>query len=206
MRQKSSGAAPTPEPAIRSDALAMPQYPSPHVKTPRLDLPLLSQELLDALARGNAESAERLASFELPASFDAEERELFALRHEQAKEPAWRPWSLRAIVLREHGRMVGYANFHGPPGVNDTGTPDALEIGYSIFPEFRRQGFATEAAQALLDFGRYGFGVTHFIAGILPTNAPSIRVVEKLGFVRTPVVVEDELIFELRFSPGQRFM
>jgi RimJ/RimL family protein N-acetyltransferase len=175
------------------------------VRTPRLDLPLLSPELLEALARGETNRAQELAPFELPASFDPEERELFTMRSEQAKDLAWRPWLLRAIVLRERGRMVGYANFHGPPGVNDTGAPDALEIGYTIFPEFRGQGFATEAAQALLDFGRHGFGVTHFIAGILPTNAPSMRVVEKLGFVRTPVVVEDEIIFELRFSPAQRF-
>jgi ribosomal-protein-alanine N-acetyltransferase len=173
------------------------------VKTPRLDLPLLSPELLEALAGGDPDRARRLAPFELPASFDAEERELFTLRREQAKEPAWRPWLLRAIVLREHGRMVGYANFHGPPGVNDTGTPDALEIGYTVFPEFRRQGFATEAAQGLLDFGRHGFGVTHFIAGILPSNTPSMRVVEKLGFVRTSIVVEDEIIFELRFPPSK---
>lgn len=171
------------------------------MKTPRLDLPLLSPELLEALAKGDRERSRILAPFELPPAFDADERELFALRREQAREPAWRPWLLRALVLREHGRMIGYANFHGPPGVNDTGSPDALEIGYSVFPDFRGQGFATEAAQALLDFARYDFGVTHFIAGILPTNAPSIRVAEKLGFVRTSLAVEGELIFDLRLPP-----
>jgi RimJ/RimL family protein N-acetyltransferase len=175
-----------------------------NVKTPRLDLPLLSPELLDALAKGDAERSRALAPFELPTAFDAEERELFSMRREQAREPAWRPWLLRAIVLRERGRMIGYTNFHGPPGVNDTGSPDALEIGYSVFPEFRRQGFATEAAQALLDFARRDFGVTHFIAGILPGNAPSMRVIEKLGFVRTPIVVEGEVIFDLRLPrPGR---
>ena len=174
------------------------------VKTPRLSLPLLSPELLEALAAGDLAQSRALAPFELPSAFDAEERELFFLRREQAREPAWRPWLLRALVLGEHGRMIGYANFHGPPGVNDTGAPDALEIGYSVFPEFRGRGFATEAARAMLDFARHDFGVTHFIAGILPANAPSIRVVEKLGFVRTPIVVEGELIFELRFPPPAR--
>ena len=171
------------------------------MKTLRLDLPLLSPELLEALAKGDRERSRTLAPFELPPAFDAAERELFSLRGEQAREPAWRPWLLRALVLRERGRMIGYANFHGPPGVNDTGSPDALGIGYSVFPEFRGQGFATEAAQGLLDFARYDFGVTHFIAGILPSNAPSLRVIEKLGFVRTPIVVEGELIFDLRLPP-----
>jgi RimJ/RimL family protein N-acetyltransferase len=171
------------------------------VKTLHLDLPLLSPDLLDALSRGDAERSRALAPFELPAAFDADERELFSMRYEQARDPGWRPWLLRAIVLREQSRMIGYTNFHGPPGVNDTGAPDAVEIGYSIFPEFQGRGFATEAARALLDHAHRDFGVIHFIAGILPTNAPSIRVIEKLGFARTEVVVEGEVIFELRLAP-----
>lgn len=176
------------------------------METPRLTLPLLSWELLDALALGDSERSKALAPFVLPSVFGADERELFALRGEQARDPAWRPWLLRAIVLREQATMVGYINFHGPPGVNDTGAPDALEIGYTIFPSFRGRGFATEAASALLDFARLDFGVTHFIAGISPDNAASIRVVEKLGFSRTPLVVEGEAIFDLRLHPPpQRF-
>ena len=60
---------------------------------------------------------------------------LVRFRRDQVSErPVWLPWSLRAIVLRDPARvMVGYANFHGPPGVNDLGTPDAAETGYTVF-------------------------------------------------------------------------
>jgi len=48
--------------------------------------------------------------------------------------------------------MVGYANFHGPPGVNDLARPDAAELGYTVFPAYRGHGFATEAAEAMIDW------------------------------------------------------
>ena len=93
--------------------------------------------------------------------------------------------------------MVGYANFHGPPGVNDLGVAGAAETGYTIFPAHRGQGFATELAQAMMDWAAREHGVRHFISGVTPDNGPSLRVNDKLGFVRTGDVVDGEIIFEL---------
>ena len=108
------------------------------------------------------------------------------------------PWSLRAIVSRDEKRMVGFTNFHGPPGVNDLGAPAAAEIGYTVFPQFRRRGYATETCRALIEWARREHGVQHFISGIEPSNGPSIRVVEKLGFTPMALMVDGECIFELR--------
>lgn len=127
-------------------------------------------------------------------------RDLVRLRRDQVRtRPDWLPWSLRAIVVREPERaMVGYANFHGPPGVNDLMTSGAAEVGYTIFAAHRGKGYATEVAQAMMDWATSEQGVTHFISGVAPDNTPSLRVNEKLGFVRTGDVVDGELIFELR--------
>jgi ribosomal-protein-alanine N-acetyltransferase len=120
-------------------------------------------------------------------------------RDQVSVRPAWLPWSLRAIVLRDPARvMVGYANFHGPPGVNDLGRPDAAETGYTVFESYRSRGFATETAQAMMDWAAREHGVRHFISGVAPNNAPSLRVNDKLGFARTGDVVDGEIIFELR--------
>ena len=43
------------------------------------------------------------------------------------------------------------------------------------------QGFATEAAQGLLDYARNTLGVHHFVAHCDTENAASRRVMEKLG-------------------------
>jgi RimJ/RimL family protein N-acetyltransferase len=102
------------------------------------------------------------------------------------------------MVLREERRMIGFVNFHGPPGVNDVATPDAVELGWSVFPRDRRKGYATETALALMDWSTQIHGITRFISATTPDNAASLRVHEKLGFRRTGEIVDGEIIFELR--------
>jgi [ribosomal protein S5]-alanine N-acetyltransferase len=117
---------------------------------------------------------------------------------EPCQSAAWEPWSLRAMVLRDEQRMVGFTSFHGPPGINDTGTAGAAEVGYTVFPESRCRGYATETCRAMLEWARREHGVRHFISGIEPSNGPSIRVIEKLGFTPLGLLVDGECMFELR--------
>ena len=92
----------------------------------------------------------------------------------------------RAIVLREPVRkIIGHIGFHGPPGVNGPGTADAVEIGYTVFPDARGLGYAAEAASALIDWAARSHGIRHFIASVAPGNAPSEAIVAKLGFTHT---------------------
>jgi RimJ/RimL family protein N-acetyltransferase len=94
--------------------------------------------------------------------------------------------------------MVGSASFHGPPGVNALATPGAAEVGYTIFPEFRGRGYATETCQAFLEWARREHHIRHFISSVEPSNGPSVRVLEKLGFAPMGMVVDGEAIFQLR--------
>jgi [ribosomal protein S5]-alanine N-acetyltransferase len=173
------------------------------VRAPRLDLVLLSGDFCDALVAGDRVAAQRLVDFAVADDLfidDPDDREFYALRRDQVRrDSSWAAWSLRAVVLREAQVMIGYVNFHGPPGVNDTGTAGAAEVGYTIFAGYRGRGFATEVARAMLDWARREHGVTHFISGVAADNLPSLRVNEKLGFVPTGQVVDGELIFELLF-------
>lgn len=158
----------------------------------------LSPAVLDAFLAGDREGALRQLDFTVPEEFPGDAIGLIRFRRGQISEPAWLPWSLRAVVLREPERvMVGYANFHGPPGVNDLGAAGAAETGYTIFAAYRGRGFATELAQAMMDWAAREHGVRHFISGVTPDNAASLRVNEKLGFARTGDVVDGEVIFEL---------
>lgn len=60
---------------------------------------------------------------------------------------------------------------------------DVTDVGFAFLPEARGQGYAVEAARAALEYGR-GLGVADIVALVSPSNAASIRVLEKLGMER----------------------
>jgi RimJ/RimL family protein N-acetyltransferase len=80
------------------------------------------------------------------------------------------------ITRRETGEPVGGLGFKGPQ-VNG-----AVEIGYGIFDPRRGNGYATEAAKAMIGWAFSQEGVYFVTAETEPDNAASQRVLEKLGF------------------------
>ena len=58
--------------------------------------------------------------------------------------------------------------------------PD-VDIGYAFLPEFRSQGYAFEAANASIAFGRDTLKLSRILAIVSKENDRSIRLLEKLG-------------------------
>jgi RimJ/RimL family protein N-acetyltransferase len=58
--------------------------------------------------------------------------------------------------------------------------PD-VDIGYALLPEYWGAGYAIEAALATMQHGAGKFGLKRVVATVLPGNATSIRLLEKLG-------------------------
>jgi ribosomal-protein-alanine N-acetyltransferase len=171
------------------------------IRSSRLELVLFTKEFEQALLAGDRAAAQEIAGFALPEDFcaDKESHEFMKWKRAQIEDdPSFAAWSLRAVVLRSSRIAIGTTNFHGPPGINDTSTPRAAEVGYTILVAHRDLGFATEVARAMISWAQREHGVSHFISGVAPTNPPSLRVNEKLGFVPTGDLVDGELIFELR--------
>ncbi len=169
----------------------------------RLDLPLLSEPILEALLAGRHDDASSLLGASVPTDWpDAHDASFLRLRLDQLRrDPVVAPWLVRALVLRgSEPEMVGHAGCHGPPGVNGPAKPGAVEVGYTVFPSHRGRGLATEAALALIDWAR-ARGATGVVASVAPDNAPSLAVVRKLGFVQTGEQWDEEdgleLVFEL---------
>ena len=57
-------------------------------------------------------------------------------------------------------------------------------IGYSMLPAWRGRGFPTRAAQLLSLWAFAETSIARLIAGALPSNLGSQRVLEKAGFKR----------------------
>ena len=176
----------------------------PTIRTPRLDLVSMTPAFMDAVLGGRLAEAQEELGAALPAgAIDAAvERFLDRRLGQLRKDPDVQKWLARAMVRGEGGRlMIGNVGFHGEPGVNAASAPDALEIGYGVGLEHRRQGYATEAVEGLIGWAR-GEGIHHFIASVAPDNEPSLAIIRKLGFVRTGEHIDPEdgleHVFELR--------
>jgi RimJ/RimL family protein N-acetyltransferase len=172
------------------------------IATERLELVWLSPPLVEAILDGSRDDL----GFEVPNDWpDERDRRFLAFRLRQmGDEPARGRWLVRGIVLAETRELIGHVGFHGPPGINSLKAPDAVEVGYTIFAEHRRQGYAGEAVRALLDWARTE-GIHRFVASVGPENEPSQKLVRRLGFVEVGRHWDDEdgeeLEFELAEAP-----
>ena len=103
------------------------------------------------------------------------------------------PWTHGfSIVHRESGVIVGSCGFHGPPT-----TDGIVEIAYGVAPDHQGKGYATEAAQALVDFAFADARVRTVWAHTRPAPSASTRVLTKCGFRRIGEVdhPEDGLVW-----------
>ena len=168
------------------------------LETPRLVIRPFSLEDLDVI--------HRILDIELAdGGADAEGAEI---RHRRAEWLRWTilgyrqsaslhqpPYGERAVVLKRSDQVIGacgYApcldRFEQIPGLS-TVTPEApvafttTELGlyYAISSAYRRRGYATEAAQAMIDYAFDELSLMRIIATTTYDNAASIGVMRKLG-------------------------
>jgi ribosomal-protein-alanine N-acetyltransferase len=152
----------------------------------RLELRPMTPAFLQASLDGDRYAAARHLGVNLPLDWP-ENRDLLSLRLQQLHtDPTLQPWLLRAMCHREKSEMVGHIGFHTSPGAEylDNWLPGAAEFGFTVFPTHRRQGYAKEATQAVMQWAHEMHGVSGFVLTISPDNIPSQSLATKLGFNR----------------------
>jgi [ribosomal protein S5]-alanine N-acetyltransferase len=110
------------------------------------------------------------------------------LNYEQLARLYQPPYGDRAIVLKATGQLVGACGF--VPSFGPFGQLAAPEVSlyspefglfYAVSPSCQRQGYAAEAARALIDYAFQQLHVQRVVATTTYDNAASIRVMQKLG-------------------------
>ena len=112
--------------------------------------------------------------------------EEFLERH-LTQYPAGRGFA--AVIERETGAFAGWAGVQVPRRwmakvVDCPLDPETVEVGWTLVPESRGNGYATEAADAWIDHGFGTLGLTEIIAVHDPANTASERVMNRLGMAR----------------------
>ncbi|MEM6772576.1 MAG: GNAT family N-acetyltransferase, partial [Bacteroidota bacterium] len=74
------------------------------------------------------------------------------------------------------------------------------DIGWRLHPDVWGQGLATEGARACLDFAFGELGLDQVVAVAVKQNAPSIRVMEKLGMEYDLEFIHPALVESPRLS------
>jgi ribosomal-protein-alanine N-acetyltransferase len=135
-----------------------------------------------------------------PGEYDRDAMEFFRARLEEGgtEVEGWSVWYAVRKADRQGPRaLVGAGGYFGPPD-----SEGVVEIGYSVLPEWRRMGYASEMVQALLERAFSHGQVRKVIAHTTESNRASIGVLLQCGFLAAGVGKEaDTLRFERCRTP-----
>ena len=99
-----------------------------------------------------------------------------------------------AVELKETGKVIGFCGIKYLPEI------DLPEVGYRYMKEYWGRGIGTEAAEVCVGFARDDLKIKKLIALIIPENIASVRIAEKLGMTKGPLIHiygEDALQYEM---------
>jgi RimJ/RimL family protein N-acetyltransferase len=104
-----------------------------------------------------------------------------------------------AVVDKASQKVFGFCGMKYLEDLQET------DIGYRFLPEFWGRGIATEATQAVLQYGRSNIGLTNIIGLVVHENIASQRVLVKLGFQHTEdISLDNETAMVFREPTDQR--
>ena len=98
------------------------------------------------------------------------------------------------VSLKTDGTPIGMC------GLLKRDTLDDVDVGFAYLPQFGGQGYATEAAQATLHYGRTVLGLKRIVAITAPDNTASMNVLKEIGLRHTATLrlagyATDSLLF-----------
>lgn len=170
------------------------------IRGKRLDLISFTPEILEACLNEERDKAEALLGMMIPDDWYLEKPLMRVRLAQLEKNPGLQPWLMRAIGLRNSGTdegaltMAGFFGFHSSPGPAylEPYAPGGVEFGYMVFPEYRRCGYAQEAAELAMAWAYRRHRVKLFVVSISPENKPSMRLAHKMGFTQVGELIDEE--------------
>jgi RimJ/RimL family protein N-acetyltransferase len=164
------------------------------ITTSRLRLVAVPARFLEASLCSNRRSAQAYLGLHVPREWLAETDLIETWLAEFRADPTYCDWGLRAVGIAASRVMIGHVGFHSPPNPDylQPYWPHGIELGYTIYPRYRRCGYGFEATRGLLRWAAGSADLRRFLLSISGENTASRRLAEKLGFVRASAHRDDE--------------
>jgi ribosomal-protein-alanine N-acetyltransferase len=154
----------------------------PALLTERLELVPISLPFVEAVMATDRARAESLCEARIPEAWPGPD--LIARAFNPSLEairadPACRLWGDTLLITRaEPRRVIGSVIFHGRPA------DGIAEVGYGVDDAEQRQGYASEATRACVEWALAQDGIRAVTAVTFPWHIASLRVIERAGLVR----------------------
>lgn len=149
--------------------------------------------LLDAAIDGRP-ALGRTLGCEIAESWAVFAEALELTRDTLAADPGKTAWGPRLFILEEPTTLVGLSGFKGAP------RDGAVEEGYAIAPRWEGRGLGTAAVHELVSEAFAAREVQIVRAHTRAEPGPSVRVLDKAGFVLEAEVPDEELGKVWRFG------
>jgi ribosomal-protein-alanine N-acetyltransferase len=162
------------------------------IETPRLILRLIPMVVLAATTARDRDACRRHFGRAMPDEW-FDDAWVAEMRLKQWQEdPAFGPWSIRALIWKDTGDIAGAINCHDRPRPMEHDGQSGLmvELGYDVYQDWRRRGIATEAIGAMVQFAA-GHSVRWIRLSISPGNKPSLALARKLGAYKIGTQIDE---------------
>lgn len=151
--------------------------------TRRLELVPITVPLVEAVLEADRRRSEEILGAVMPRAWPNRaliERAFFASLSAIQESPDVRLWGDRVLITRgAERRVVGSVIFHGAPDGDG-----AVEVAYGVEEDSQRQGYATEATFASVEWALLQPGVEVVRAATPPWHIASQKVLERCGLER----------------------
>ncbi|MDH3307259.1 MAG: GNAT family N-acetyltransferase [Acidimicrobiia bacterium] len=154
------------------------------IRTERLLLrSVLTDDAVSVAARRSDAETARYQGWEVPYPLERARAMVDAVV--SMSGPAKDEWFMIAIADPETERMIGDLAVFLKSGGH------TAEMGYTLDPDARGRGYATEAVAGLIDYLFETLDVTRIEASLHPDNTASARLLERTGFVHEGMTRSD---------------
>jgi ribosomal-protein-alanine N-acetyltransferase len=144
------------------------------LETPRLIIRPFTREDAPAVFRFGSEN--RTQELTGDVAINSLEKAMDIIENVWLKEYDTHGYARMAVVVKSNNELIG---FSGLKHITAVGAPD---LGYRFLPDYWGQGIATEAGQAIIEWGFKTFDFEKIAAFSFAFNFGSMGVLRKLGF------------------------